>query len=74
MNLGLKEAMSILDLWQALEPMFSGSVGSSAGAVADAGGVRHYETSWLVCREGSRPEKGFVDTIYTPSTSFGLRR
>ena len=38
MNLGLKEAMSILDLWQALEPVFSGSGGSSAGAVAGAGG------------------------------------
>ena len=38
MNLGLKEAMSILDLWQALELVFSGSGGSSAGAVADAGG------------------------------------
>ena len=74
MNLGLKEAMSILDLWQALETVFSRSGGSSAGAAADAGGVRHNETSWLVCREGSRPEKGFVGTIYTPSTSFGLRR
>ena len=39
MNLGLKEAMSILDLWQALEPVFSRSGGSSVGAaVADAGG------------------------------------
>ena len=38
MNLGLKEAMSILDLWQALELVFSGSGGSSAGAVADTGG------------------------------------
>ena len=38
MNLGLKEAMSILDLWQALEPVFSRSGGSSVGAaVADAG-------------------------------------
>ena len=27
MNLGLKEAMSILDLWQALEPVFSRSGG-----------------------------------------------
>ena len=38
MNLGLKEAMSILDLWQALEPVFSRSGGSSAGVAADAGG------------------------------------
>ena len=38
MSLGLKEAMSILDLWQALEPVFSRSGGSSAGAAADAGG------------------------------------
>ena len=39
MNLGLKEAMSILDLWQALEPLPSRSGGSSVGAaVADAGG------------------------------------
>ena len=40
MNLGLKEAMSILYLWQALEPVFSRSGGSSVGAAAaDAGGV-----------------------------------
>ena len=39
MNLGLKEAMSVLDLWQALEPVFSRSGGTSVGAaVADAGG------------------------------------
>ena len=39
MNLGLKEAMSVLDLWQALEPVFSRSGGSSVGAaVAEAGG------------------------------------
>ena len=75
MNLGLKEAMSILDLWQALEPVFSRSGGSSVGAaVADAGGVRRSKKSRLVCREGSRPEKGTVDTHNAPSTTFGIRR
>ena len=38
MNLVLTEAMSILDLWQALEPVFSRSGGFSAGAAANAGG------------------------------------
>ena len=72
MNLGLKEAMSILDLWQALELVFSGSGGSSAGAFADAGGSATTKRPGSSAG-GSWPEKRFVDTVYTPSTNFGLR-
>ena len=38
MNLGLKEAMSILDLWQALEPVFSGSGGVLLALLPTRGG------------------------------------
>ena len=64
MNLGLKEAMSILDLWQALEPVFSRSGGSSAGAAADAGG------SATTKRPGSSAgrDPGRKNDSSTPST------
>ncbi len=39
MNLGLREAMPVLDLWQALYPAFSAPGGSASPDVAEAGGA-----------------------------------
>ncbi len=39
MTLGLKEAIPVLDLWQALFPAFSAPGGSASPDVAEAGGA-----------------------------------
>ena len=69
MNLGLKEAIWILGRpWNTFRGVLRWR------CCCRRGRVRRSKKSRLVCREGSRPEKGTVDTQNAPSTTFGIRR